>query len=293
MEPIEREIVDVVLNWSLTWTDWPTADSTSLREEAVRLLIRAGMLERRITYSVVFAPPQKWWTRMRGVRSAEGFEFVVDVSGHDWSKRFETVLGKLFPPHWFNDDRLVGRADLHQTRSQVRLTDQGELARHEITSGFTGRVLDYVLGRGFYEWYPKTTSHVDIVSRSDPAPITLSATANAMAVASANANASVGNITTVINNGFDLSSIVRALGEIAAALDNGSPTQLEVKRGEPPKGSWVTAAELQTLTGVNRGVIHRAADEGKIETNGKDGRDKLFSFDSFHAWHKNRANREK
>ena len=111
--------------------------------------------------------------------------------------------------------------------------------------------------------------------------------------ASANANASVGDITTVINNGFDLSGIERALGAIAAALNNGSPTRREIEAGEPPKGSWVTAGELETLSGVNRGVIYRAAVAGDIETNGKDGDDKLYSFDSFHAWHKERANREK
>jgi|GEM_PF-1476102 len=79
--------------------------------------------------------------------------------------------------------------------------------------------------------------------------------------------------------------------EIERRLSEIGRLPADMRRDESEfAGSWLTAKELEDLTGVNRGIIWRAANKGEITTNRQDGDDKRYSFDSFHEWHKRRAN---
>lgn len=57
----------------------------------------------------------------------------------------------------------------------------------------------------------------------------------------------------------------------------------------PQDDLWITGGEAERQTLANRGTIKRAADDGKILTNGKSGRDKRFHVASVHAWNKTRV----
>ena len=63
----------------------------------------------------------------------------------------------------------------------------------------------------------------------------------------------------------------------AAAGDSGDPSV------------WIKGIEAERLTGVPRGTIKRAADDGKIKTNAKTGRDKRYHVGSVHVWNEKRA----
>jgi hypothetical protein len=61
----------------------------------------------------------------------------------------------------------------------------------------------------------------------------------------------------------------------------------------PPTGSqWLSLAQAEQLSGINRGTISRAIDAGEIKSNGETGKGKrkIDSAD-FNRWHLERANR--
>jgi hypothetical protein len=53
----------------------------------------------------------------------------------------------------------------------------------------------------------------------------------------------------------------------------------------PDRLAWLTIAEVASLSGINRGVISRAAKEGKIRTNGKANREIRLDSADFNRWH--------
>jgi hypothetical protein len=48
--------------------------------------------------------------------------------------------------------------------------------------------------------------------------------------------------------------------------------------------NWITVSEAARISGVNKGVISRAADAQEIKTNGKDGRGRRLGAGSFSQW---------
>lgn len=188
MEPLDLAVLDLVCSTPLTWTELAEVARTSTEEEALKLLLKAGLLEMRIGVRI----------RMDG--QASELEMVVVASGNGtakllWLRVFEHA------PHWFTPDRLArARCEMRTDGGLVRLSDQGELARHDILhpseAGNAQVVLDIVLRRGMVQFRPKCAPKVRVESCRTSAAEAGSAANSTAAIA--NATASIGDIK--INN---------------------------------------------------------------------------------------------
>ncbi len=79
-------------------------------------------------------------------------------------------------------------------------------------------------------------------------------------------------------------------GDRRAEADGDSSTASSVDTPQISEDAlWITGAEAERQTLVARGTIKRAADDEKIVTNGKEGRDKRYHVASVHAWNKTRV----
>jgi hypothetical protein len=83
--------------------------------------------------------------------------------------------------------------------------------------------------------------------------------------------------------GLNISHWREACGAIADLID-AEADKLEVDGGADDADNWIKVSEAQRISGVNKGVISRAADAGEIKTNGKSRRDRRLDAGSFSQW---------
>jgi hypothetical protein len=81
---------------------------------------------------------------------------------------------------------------------------------------------------------------------------------------------------------------------LIAAVAGSAPSAAKMGDGEGNGGpddstNWITISGAARLSGVNKGVISRAADTGEIKTNGKDGRTRRLHAGSFAQWQLQRS----
>ena len=160
-EPLDRDIVEVLQTWPSVWTEVDEDRNSDLREVAFAHLVSAGLLQARQTYVATFQPPT---ASENSDATKERWQFIIDVSGDDWSTRIRGIMPQICPPHWFDGTTFRGFFDLHLVAVKARLSEHGESAKHNLESEDNFRVADFVLRRGTYTNRLKTNCSVHVVS---------------------------------------------------------------------------------------------------------------------------------
>jgi hypothetical protein len=93
--------------------------------------------------------------------------------------------------------------------------------------------------------------------------------------------------------GEQIERLYQAIAENTQAhRENGqSLRNIEALLAKKEGGDLISLIEAERLSGVNRGVIWRAVQDGKIDTNGKKGRNLRISSSGFNRWLLDRVSR--
>lgn len=141
VEPMDRAILDLLESIPPMWRDHNSRQLSSTQQQALHLMIDAGLVERR----------QSSEFRMLG--QAEVVETIAVVSGEG---AITALMGHLFRmlPHWLDPaNRLRGSLDARHRHLEIRLSDLGELARHHYqnqTVENPSTVCSFVRKTGFF-----------------------------------------------------------------------------------------------------------------------------------------------
>jgi len=156
VEPLDRAILDLLCELSGRWLEIDSDKLTHTQQKALTLMVKAGLVEERL--------------RLRAWM--DGFPQVVDaccrVSGnYDSRQVIERALRAV--PDWLDDDeRTRGRWHIQSSRiTDVRLTDQGELAQQEYSNASADNpscTLAFVRKRGPLGFVPYPEGRVDFES---------------------------------------------------------------------------------------------------------------------------------
>ncbi|HHM12301.1 MAG TPA: hypothetical protein ENJ16_02015 [Planctomycetaceae bacterium] len=119
VEPLDRAILDLLSLLPPAWGDYDAESLIGSEQEAVRLMVRAGLVELRLIVRATMDDRD------------ELVELVLTVTGaYDAAGIWRVVLNQV--PEWLDaEGRTRGRCRMWSDPQQVRLTDQGELARHD------------------------------------------------------------------------------------------------------------------------------------------------------------------
>lgn len=182
---------------------------TGTQQEALRLLTEAGLVERRV-----------WLTaRMEG--QPDEVDLTVVVSGEGvtpliWERIFRAV------PQWVDaGGRTRGRVSLAGRRVQIRLSDQGELAKHDYehqTPEKPSAVVAFVRRLGFHAHRPSVSPTVRVESCRVRAAAPGHAASNATIIAAAQAR--TGDVT--VNNVIQIDPAA-VVAQVLAALAQQAP----------------------------------------------------------------------
>jgi len=216
VEPLDRAVLDLLCSLPSTWGDYDAEALTGSEQEAIRLMVRAGLVELRLI--------------LRGTMDNrdEYVELTLTVTGeYDGADIWRAVLEQM--PEWLDaDGRIQGRCRMWSEPRQIRLTDQGETARHDYqnqTPENPSSVCAFVRRVGFFAYRPDVEARVR-VERAECASSDEevgAAPAAQIVAAQAIANASVGDITFQNHINIDV-------GQVAEAV-------FAKMRDEPQKGS--------------------------------------------------------
>lgn len=155
VEPLDRAILDLLCSLPATWREHDPASLTSTQGQAMRLMTDAGLVERRA------------WLVARMDGQGDEVEMIVVVSGEGvmpliWRQVFKTA------PHWVDaNGRTRGGVTLAVGRVQIRLSDQGDLARHDYqnqTVENPSAVVAFVRRQGIYAFRGPVTPSVRVES---------------------------------------------------------------------------------------------------------------------------------
>jgi hypothetical protein len=154
-DPLDLAILDLLCSLPATWRDLDKTGWTATEERALRLMEHAGLVERRDTL------------RATMVGQPDTVEMVVVLSGivtkpRIWQELFAAV------PGWLDgEDRIRGRLQLAVEAVQIRLTEQGERARHDYknqTPDNPSVVCSFVRRRGPFAGRPRITPTLRVES---------------------------------------------------------------------------------------------------------------------------------
>jgi hypothetical protein len=151
---LKPAIVDLLLSIPVTWAEVVFDNLTSLQERSLFLLIAAGMVERR------------GWIRSTMANHPTALEVRFQATGEyglvSAVEQVASVAYQIWRDAWsvWNEGEKEGRSPFHVHMfkpQEWRLTDQGELARDEVSSADgeadiadIADVVNYVLKRGIY-----------------------------------------------------------------------------------------------------------------------------------------------
>jgi len=220
VEPLDRAILDLLCSLPATWREHDAEALSATQQEAVRLLTEAGLVERRI-----------WLTARMGGQPDE-IELTVVVSGEGvmpliGERIFKTV------PHWLDaDGRTRGQVTLAASRVQIRLSDQGELARHDYehqTPEKPSAVVAFVRRLGFHAHRSPVTPIVRVESCHVRAAAPESAAPTGTIIAAAQARTGDVTVHNVIQ--IDPAAVVQ---QVLAALAQQAPAATGPGTPDPP-----------------------------------------------------------
>lgn len=170
----------------------------------MHLMVLAGLIEIRLHI------------RAQMDRQPESLEMTVTVSGqYDARTLWRTVLRDV--PHWFDSEgRTRGQCHLWSQPQQFRLTDQGELARHDFenqTPENPSSVCAFVRRAGFFARRPDVEARIRVerAECTSTTGATASAPAAQIVAAQAIASASIGDITIQNHINIDAGQVADAV----------------------------------------------------------------------------------
>lgn len=309
-EPLERAIILQLEKWPGTWTSFDHNVSSAIDDKAIELLIKAGMLEARLTLLATWS--QKWWETMLG-RSVENVEIRFRVRGSRWGEKMRFLLHRHTPAKWWKNGGLRRELRIRIGEfEQIRRTEEGEVARHDLQNGIVRSVLDFVFRRGFFANYSAETI-VDVESQrefvqSRPS-VSPDAKSSGVNVAAANASASVGDVHVTVAPKIDvraeidptpLVDAIRAMqnesrlhsapGQINRDIQEGSPTSPTVDDLPPAvKNAWFAYQWVATEAGrqlQDQEAYDLIKEKGIPDVKGKSGTSPDYDLPVFETWAK-------
>lgn len=204
VDPLDRSILDLLCRVGPRWEPYDPDALSSTEQRALRLMVLAGLIELRVLLR----------GQMSGQRGT--LQMTLTVSGqYDASALWRIVLRHA--PQWLDEEgRTRGRCHIWSQPHQVRLSDQGELARRDYenrTGGNPSAVCAFVRRTGLFAQRPNVEARICVERAECTSTPEASSDASgaAMAAAQATANASVGDLT--IKNHIHINT-----GEIAEAI---------------------------------------------------------------------------
>lgn len=151
-DTLEHQIGQLLRSASEKWTDYDPTTLSASQEQALSLLTAAGMIERRVVLRVRMAgqpiTAEATITLTGETGLAQAMQFLLKEIWNDWREAFEKQKGadqKDEPS--FHCERIGNE--------QWRLTAEGVVARNDFDNGNTATVIDFVLGRGFFDGQPR------------------------------------------------------------------------------------------------------------------------------------------
>jgi hypothetical protein len=204
VEPLDRAILDLLCSLPSTWGDYDAEALSGSEQEAIRRMVRAGLVELRLIVRAT----------MDG--RDELVELTLTVTGeYDGADIWRAILEQV--PDWLDaDGRTRGRCQMWSDPRQIRLTDQGEVARHDYvnqTPENPSSVCAFVRRLGFFAHRHPVPPRIRVESCSVNAR---SGGDRGPTVAAAAAKATVGDITIQNNIQLDHGVIVE---QILAEMD--------------------------------------------------------------------------
>lgn len=209
IEPLDRAILGLLCSVPATWREHDADALTGTQQEALRLLTEAGLVERRV------------WLTVRMAGQPDEVDMTIVVCGEGvtpliWERVFRAV-----PPWVDAAGRTRGRVTLAASRVQIRLSDQGELARHDYehqTPEKPSAVVAFVRRLGFHAHRPPVSPTVRVESCHVRAAAPGQATPSGTIIAAANAR--TGDVT--VNNVIQIDPAA-VVAQVLAALAQQAP----------------------------------------------------------------------
>jgi hypothetical protein len=219
-----------------------------MQQEALRLLTEAGLVERRS------------WLVARMDGQPDEVDLTVVVSGEGvtpliWQRVLRAV------PHWVDaDGRTRGRMTLAASRVQIRLSDQGELARHDYenqTPEKPSAVVAFVRRLGFHAHRPPVSPTVRVESCHVRAAAPGHAGSTGTIIAAAQARTGDITVNNVIQ--IDPAAVVQ---QVLAALAQQAPAAAGPATSDPSAAtrSPTPTASPKPSPGVMPEPVRRAGE---------------------------------
>jgi hypothetical protein len=189
-DPIDRELIQLVAGLS---TRWSPVDEQNLSSSAadLKLIVHAGMAEGQLRL------------RLQMDGQSETVQVRGCVSGEYSGRGVFAKIAPHLPGGWLDaEGRTRGRLRVKTSGfREARLTDQGELARQDLSDGQHDRVVSFVRKTGFFQSRPAVSPQIRIENisvRCDTQSTSSGETGRVVAVA----QASVGDIDIQLSPTF-------------------------------------------------------------------------------------------
>jgi hypothetical protein len=147
-ELLSQAVADLLNRISETWQDFDSDSLTATQAQALFLLTAAGMVERRhhLRLQMLNHPVmvEATFTATGEYGSVEALESLPAILWTEWEDAYR---------QWMSGEQ-SGTPPFHCERlkpEEWRLTDQGVIARNDLSSGQPAVVFDFVLKRGYFQ----------------------------------------------------------------------------------------------------------------------------------------------
>ena len=272
-DPLDGAILSLLRKLPLRWGPLDTDELTATEQEALKLLTAAAMVDRRASFRLrlighpINIDATITVTGEYGI--VEAVEPVAQASWREWADEYTKQCNK--------PDGASPRFHCEKIgHEMLRLTDDGETARHEIQLSNAAMTLDFVRRRGsVFATRPAVYGY----GRAD--------TIRTEATASTPAEVKITNLSEIADPLANLASVVKKAFE-GYAKDKPKP---ENTPDDQPEYSWAKQADLVRATNnvlcegtLNKGSLSKAITQGEIKYNGKSGRACRVDVESFLVW---------
>lgn len=244
VDPLDRAIVELLCRLSPRWEQYEPDTFGSAEQRAAHLMVLAGLIEIRLHI------------RAQMDHQPESLEMTVTVSGqYDARTLWQTALRHV--PQWFDSEgRTRDQCHLWSQPQQIRLTDQGELARHDYenqTPESPSSVCAFVRRAGFFANRPDVEARIRIEHAECTSTAGVgSAPAAQIVAAQATASASIGDITIQNHINIDAGQVAEAvIAKVKDQAQTGNAkdrAQAESTTETPPADDVLTEADILEST---------------------------------------------
>lgn len=165
--PIATAVAALLRHIPDRWTAYDYDALTATEEQALFLLVAAGLVERRIRF------------RKRVQNHPVAVEATITATGEEGFREAMQSLNASMWPEWGDAYKAWMSSDARDAPfsaterlkpDEWRLTDQGVLARDDSDGSRTHVVVDFVLRRGFFDDQPRLIPGTGKIMRREPVP---------------------------------------------------------------------------------------------------------------------------